>query len=1090
MHLLAHDEHMEDARIRRRRHIEAYGLDHARDVWLQNAEQILDTPHYEVAENCGIFDLDREDYRANARERFMVFWQAPPGDEFVLTDGAFGGFEGGQIGAKKSSQINMTSNEHEQHKYTRDFMWHQLFVLSPTLVVALCQGTLMHPDLTKSQRKRWGLRRSLLEDLPHEIPSNYYKDFAKGEATFFKPGWTLPQDVEQAFGGNAVKHNSRKDDELVFPLQKLSPQQVARVNNVFLHNQERGALVRSVCVRPPESYYSLYHSLSQFRQSPWAKYSAELQNDYTPLIERLGAYIKSMPPPIAPGALHFYSQQAVQPIHESNAALGKYDTRLTDMRSTFLTSDLPRFEPKVHLDVGRPTITRAHSAHSTQSSVFTPSSQSSNSYASSTSSQSSTSTKTTSIDTPRFDTLPHAQHKRQISPVRKDRASAHGSGSDGSGKLQGSKSARKKGPKSLNIVIEHSGQPASYGGALQRGRQPEPVSRAQPMPSVQSKRPSTQPGKTDIVSPIVESSLRTQIMSVATSTSKCSAIPERPTYVVDDVRSRPLERIHTEIQSLTLQSKVANPVPVHFSDPRNSVLEQQHQPSGRVKRSPEEPFAEQSQSAPNIGPAQKPYNLPLEKLHLQALRHARSPESQPPTMEPSHVQWQQMLEHPSSRLDLQPPGKRNINRSSERQPLRPAHQGVHGESSPTDSQERSNNRFEQSSGLRSANCSPERQPTIIRDRYYEASRKEPQTQTQTQKTSSQSNDHLVHVVEHIHDIQQESIHDEAEIRMISSSNERNSHALENSRNHCDKARPESHSIVPGTAIRSSETVRLEQVQCHDTSDSLQHVSETTRGHAYEVVKPEQFSQQAHGVTLQAPSPTTVLQAHQQAQLHPLASTMGSRNTSTSTEHSTRPGVEIVRGRSQPTQPQPFLPKQATQSRLQKLPAPPVVVERLNPNGTTEPIETPIHKQLRFDEGTKGIAHKSSDLSLAGSMVVHLGDRSGDNTNEETDDESWEDEGFAEADEIVPRRPVVRFAEKPMSKVGISSPALRHHAIDRPASRLGKRGVEIQRPDSRLGRRVEIPRPLSRTGQNRKARNAHSSTPAACVLGFSRRRTET
>jgi len=88
----------------------------------------------------------------------------------------------------------------------------------------------------------------------------------------------------------------------------------------------------------------------------------------------------------------------------------------------------------------------------------------------------------------------------------------------------------------------------------------------------------------------------------------------------------------------------------------------------------------------------------------------------------------------------------------------------------------------------------------------------------------------------------------------------------------------------------------------------------------------------------------------------------------------------------------------------------------------------------------------------------------DVSDDDDDDASWEDEGFAEAEEVaVPRKPVVRFADKPMPRTGLI-PGTKHHIIER--------------PNSRLGRRVEIPsRPLSRNGQNRfeqrKARFANT-----------------
>lgn len=158
----------------------------------------------------------------------------------------------------------------------------------------------------------------------------------------------------------------------------------------------------------------------------------------------------------------------------------------------------------------------------------------------------------------------------------------------------------------------------------------------------------------------------------------------------------------------------------------------------------------------------------------------------------------------------------------------------------------------------------------------------------------------------------------------------------------------------------------------------------------------------------------------------------------------RPGVEIVR-------PHVLEPTRTTESRAQE---PARVV-----------LENPKMKHLRFEAAGKTLTHKNSDASLAGSMVVEIGEvesqvSDGDEEEDGDGDEgSWEDEGFGELEELSkPRKPTVRFA-------------------DRPLSRTGGRGMHIERPSSRLGRRVEIVRPLSRNSQRvenaRKPRAAHA-----------------
>jgi len=198
----------------------------------------------------------------------------------------------------------------------------------------------------------------------------------------------------------------------------------------------------------------------------------------------------------------------------------------------------------------------------------------------------------------------------------------------------------------------------------------------------------------------------------------------------------------------------------------------------------------------------------------------------------------------------------------------------------------------------------------------------------------------------------------------------------------------------------------------------------------------------------------------------------------------RPGVEIVRGRPQaPT----------------KLPAPPVVVEKVEPQESQNALVPLYHeyeepapqstaaKQLRFETPTKTISHKYSDLSLAGSMLVQVGDSpapkmESDSETEDSEyesssessseDASWEDEGFAEEEiKSIASKPVrrqVRFADKLLPSPKVLPAALTTRNTNTLVERgaLVRKGGETEGPGSRPGRRVEIPRPLSRNGQAR------------------------
>lgn len=1022
MHLLAHDPNMEDARIRRKKFIEAHNMEHPRDVWLGNAEQTLNTQHYEVHNNPEIFDLDREDYRANARERFLVFWEAGPGDEFILTENGFGGFEGGQIGAKSNITVNIAARELEQHVYTRDFMWHQLYVLSPTLVAALCHGTLMHPELTRAQRKRWGLRRSLLENLPHEVAPKYYKDMARQDASFLKPGWTLPAEVEQAFGTN-VSYDRRKADELEFPVQRLSPKQVAMVNSVLLHNQQSGAVVKSVCCRSPPQYQSLFNSLVQFHHNPWDKYSEEEQNDYAPLTERLRIFLHPQTPP-EPLATHMqYAQQAQQaqqfghqlPSHQLNQIpMPMQQQSMSDPRRIFAETsrsmtmpEVPRYEP-IHVDM-RPLHLRANSqiSHSSHNSSFTPSSQSSQTY-SSASSQTSSS-RATSLDTPRFEPKEIVRDpKSRQSPTRKSERSEKpvsqrngnsqtesvpSRASDGSGKSKTEKVRPEKqpqAPKVANIVIEHTVQEIQERHT--RGRQP---SRSEPpMPKKISPQPA--PDRVELVAPQPKPQQQQQPQSLP------SSLPERPMYVMDVMD--PMRPVQPERQrnDQPQQQWGFNPVEIQGHQYEMGLPEQQahSQQSQQSQRSASQSNERQSQSSEHV--RQRQYEVVMQEQQSHPQRNVNQPSER--LSQSSETARRQQYENPRPEL------------GQVQRPINPLTDRHSADTSTSRGRPYEPPRTEQGQIQRPVQRSSERQPVVVHQYEMVEQQSQPMRNTNSHERSS-------HGSEHVRPRQYE---------------------FELLKPEQPKSQPPVHKSQP--QIQKPQAQRPTIL----TSEVPTVAVEEPRGRQYEIVTPEGLQPQPQ------------------------------RSANSSSERQMRPGVEIVRPHALETvRPEP---RSNLQPPVQK-PAAQTQPERSQyANGN---VENPTIKQLRFD--AKTLRHKLSNLSLDGSMIVETGDKDdeseddGEHEEEEEeleelddddDDESWEDEGFAESEELSkPKKPHVRFAlDRPLSRTGG-----RPVHIERPLSRLGLglglglahlgRKVDfIERPSSRLGRRVEIVRPLSRNSQ--------------------------
>lgn len=1028
MHLLAHNEFMENARIRRRKFIEKFGLDHVRDVWLRNSEQILDTPHHLISSTPEIFDLDQADYKANAMDRYMVFWEAGPGDEFVLTDASFGGFEGGQIGAKKNSQIDMTPLELEQHLYTKDFMWHQIYVLSPTLAVVLCHPSLMHPDLTKQQRKRWGLRRSLLETLPHDLPPRYYKDMKKSDLGFSKDGWQLPAEVERAFVPLNSRSYGRRDEDMLFPIHSLSPPQVALVNSVLLHNQELGPKIKSVCVRPPPSYHCFHQSLLRFQRDPWPKYSDEKQNDYGPLLQRLGDYLNTLPPtpPNLPSNYQyqpFHPQQLpAQQMFESGPAF------VNAHYSPLSTGEDPRYE-EPHFDGGCPLHLQAHSStQSSLTSTFTPSSHSSYSLSSS-SSQSSNSTKTTSLDTPRFEPSHIDQQQRNRSPTRREQSSQDHSLTSGSvhrsntsGKSAKSKLTDKS-SKSVNIVIEkthqdnvgnsshtngystehHNGHmhndlhEYSYQGMPSHGRNPE-LPRSYPPSDHSSKKSSPNSPRAEPDLPkkrFTESTGKVQQIP-ASQVPKSSTLPEK-NYVCENARQNPPVRSRTEPQT----------VPAAQHRP-NGHYALDVQPLQRRARSPERHALE------NLPQPPRRVNCSLEKS---------------PYGETSKPQPQQH--------HMRPPTKRSM----------------------TATEDRPSTRYEPSvQSTESTIRSPERNGTLLvdaRGRRYEPvaeSVVSMNLSTNTARNSQASQDRSA--IEIVHDRLYQAINDE-----IQPQQQAQWGANTEQRNTNSNQQPQTANGHVYQMVSPSQNLPTTQAQRPSGGNG----SQTQR------YPQAQAQTQAKQPPFQ-PQPQSQLQAQSQPPQQPPQMFSSSRNTSNSTEHPMRPGVEIVRGRPQAPTVSDKLESKESQNALVPL----SYQEYQDP-----PPQIPVIKQLRFETPTKSITHKCSDLSLAGSMLVNVGDTP-TRTESEYDDrddsydyssgsdgECWEDEGYADSEEAANKQQrVVRFADKPLPSPKPLAAAPRNAAPVFEKAALVRKGLETEKPNSRLGRRVDIPRPLSRNSQAR------------------------
>ncbi|KAK6355923.1 hypothetical protein TWF718_000301 [Orbilia javanica] len=341
-HLLQTSDAMAEAKEKRTAFMAIHSLNHPRDLWLHNATIILDTPHHQISYHKLLFDLDQEDYRTNARERFMVFWEAGPNDEFILTDNSFGGMEIGRLEAKHTMPKRLKPSDLQKRLYSRDYMWHQIFVLSPKLAVALCHGTMINQSLAHQHRDRYGLRPSLLDRLPHPLPQGYYKDMHLKECKFLKPEWKIPDEVEDLFGRQADKGkyvanlDAKANSDLEFMVSTLSSAQVGLVNMILLQNQSISTAVDKVVYRNPAA---LYRAIEEYGKNDWPIFMDEKQHSYKSLKKKIYNQFNK------PANGHESSRSSSGSSDQGTRSSGSSSTRRSEKKVVFEDRRKPTPEP-------------------------------------------------------------------------------------------------------------------------------------------------------------------------------------------------------------------------------------------------------------------------------------------------------------------------------------------------------------------------------------------------------------------------------------------------------------------------------------------------------------------------------------------------------------------------------------------------------------------------------------------------------------------------------------------------------------------------------------------------------------------------
>ncbi|CAG8471706.1 135_t:CDS:1 [Ambispora leptoticha] len=196
-------------------------LKSAREVWLRNIREILDTPHEDVKDNMRIFDLDRNDYQFRMIDCFLVIWQAGENDEFIITSNGFGIFEG-VTGPGLFGQFQ--------------FAYHSFYVISPKLVLVLCHASFREEIGPDTMQKKLGFNRSILENAPHPPAIPTYVAIPK-HVPIDEYGRSTDRNPFTAFDSylKSIGLERREDDIFTFPFAKINSATVHLVNSVLLN---------------------------------------------------------------------------------------------------------------------------------------------------------------------------------------------------------------------------------------------------------------------------------------------------------------------------------------------------------------------------------------------------------------------------------------------------------------------------------------------------------------------------------------------------------------------------------------------------------------------------------------------------------------------------------------------------------------------------------------------------------------------------------------------------------------------------------------------------------------------------------------
>lgn len=266
-----------DKHIRQHLHPDAT----ARDVWLQNIKEIIDTDYWKIPENPRIFLPDRAAFEFDMKYKRVVVWRTSANNEFISPANGWG--------LQESIILPSTDTHHTINGNV--FEWIRIFSSHPRFSIVLV-STLIRPDDTLPEMPMPEFLKVPLfrfDDAPFPSSHTQYAGLSpaaqaallRGEPsrrqyiranTSIKVPWT---DID----GKILE--SRVDDVFTIPLPRLSTELTHRVNGFLLENASSAVMFFSPV--------QLYRSITAFEQSPIWDHKLE----YSALKRALRAFFQS-----------------------------------------------------------------------------------------------------------------------------------------------------------------------------------------------------------------------------------------------------------------------------------------------------------------------------------------------------------------------------------------------------------------------------------------------------------------------------------------------------------------------------------------------------------------------------------------------------------------------------------------------------------------------------------------------------------------------------------------------------------------------------------------------------------------------------